>query len=70
MAFDYVEKNLLVLPGASSSVSIWLFATVVGVRVEIASASISLVFIPSNGIFKTILKKMRKKRKSTEKLFY
>ena len=70
MAFDYVEKNLLVLSGLCSSVFIWLFATIVGVLVEMASASISLVFFPSNGIFKTILKKMRKKRKSTEKLFY
>ena len=59
-AFDYADKTFFVLPGASSSVSLCLFTTVIGTLVEITSASISLVFLISDGIVKIILKAMEK----------
>ena len=42
--FDYFDKSLIVLSVTSGGVSIDFFATVIGVPIEITSASLSLVF--------------------------
>ena len=49
-ALAYVDKTLLVLSDASSGVSFGLFTTIIGTPVGIANASISLVYLTSNGI--------------------
>ena len=41
-SFDYFGKSLIVLSSAIGSISIALFATVIGAPVEIASASLTL----------------------------
>ena len=62
-AFDYVEKTLLVLSGASSGVSLCSFTNVIGTLAGVASASISLVFFISSGIIKMLLKTMERRKK-------
>ena len=51
---DYTDKNLLILLGARTVV-FFLFTTVIGTPIRIASASISLLFPTSNGIVKMFL---------------
>ena len=62
-AFDYVEKTLLVLSGASSGVSLCSFTNVIGTLSGVASASISLVFFISSGIIKMLLKTTERRKK-------
>ena len=62
-AFDYAEKTLLVLSGASSGVSLCSFTNVIGTPAGIASASISLVFFISSGIIKMLLKTTERRKK-------
>ena len=59
-AFDYFDKNFLVLLAKSVSVPAAFFATVIGALVGITSLSLSLVFSISNGIAKKLLKTIRK----------
>ena len=66
--FDYFDKYLIVLFTASGSISIALFATVIGTPVKIASASLSLTFSLSTGIVKKLLKTTRNKRKKEDKI--
>ena len=67
-AIHYVEKTLLVLSGENNDASFSSFATVIGTPAEIASASISLVFLISNGIGKMFLKKIGTKKIKTKRL--
>ena len=48
--FDYFDKSLIVLSVTSGSVSIASFATVIGIPVGIASASLSLTFSLCTGL--------------------
>ena len=43
-AFDYFDKNLIVLSATSGGISIISFASIIGAPVRIASASFSFVF--------------------------
>ena len=43
-AFDYIDKNLIVLSAASGGISIISFVSIIGALAGIASASFSLVF--------------------------
>ena len=43
-SFDYFDKSLIVLSKISGSISIASFATVIGIPIGIASASLSLIF--------------------------
>ena len=54
--------NLVVLSGASSGVSLCSFTSIIGTPLGIASASISLVFLISNGIVKIFLKTIERKK--------
>ena len=51
-SFDYFEKSFIVLSATSGSISMALFATVIGTPIGIASASISLAFSLSIGLVK------------------
>lgn len=52
---------------ASEGISICLFATAIGAPIDIASPTINLVFLVSDGICKAFLKTVRKKRKKHRK---
>ena len=66
-AFDYFSKILLLLSATRGGVSIASFATVIGVPVRLANASLSLLFSISNVNSKKLLKTMRKNKKETQK---
>ena len=50
--FDYIDQALIVLSTTSGRVSIISFKSIVGAPVRIASASLTLFFSPTTGIFK------------------
>ena len=62
-SFDYFDKSLIVLFIATGSISIVLFATVIGAPVGMISASCSLAFSITTGIVKNLLKTTRNKKK-------
>ena len=65
-ALDYAGKTVPVLSAACSGASICSFTTVMGIPLGISSASVSLVFLISNGTVKMILKRMARKKTNTE----
>ena len=67
-SFDYFDKSLIVLSITTGSISVTLFATVIGALVGIMSASWSLAFSITTGIVKKLLKQQEIRRKSTIKL--
>ena len=68
-SFDYfVDRSLIVLSVATSSISIASFATVIGAPVGIISASCSLAFSITTGFVKELLKTTRKKKKKPNKI--
>ena len=66
-AHDYANRILFVLSGKSSRVSLYSFTTANGTPIGVASASISLLFLTSNGIFKMLFKAMTKKKKKQKR---
>ena len=60
--FDYIDKTLIVLSATSGGTSIIPFVRVIGVPVEIASASFGLVFSLTAEIIKKLLSKIRNKK--------
>ena len=58
-SFDYFDKSLIVLSVAADSISIVLFATVIGAPVRMMSASCSLEFSVTTGFVKNFLKTTR-----------
>ena len=67
-SFDYFDKSLIVLSATSGSISIALFATVIGTPVGISSASVSLTFPLSTGLVKKLLKTTRNIKKKHNKI--
>ena len=67
-AFDYIDKNLIVLSATSGGVSIIYFASIIGVPAGIASASFTLAFSLTTGITIKILKIKRNKKKKHNKI--
>ena len=51
-SFDYFNKSMIVLLATSGGISIASFATVIGIPVGMASASLSLTFSLSTGLIK------------------
>ena len=51
-AFEYIYKTLIVLNATSSGVSIISCTSIIGAPVKIASASLTLIFSLTTGIFK------------------
>ena len=66
--FDYLDKSLIVSSVTSGSVSVASFATVIGISVGIASASLSLTFSLCTGLIKKLLKATRNKKKKHNKI--
>ena len=60
--FDYFDKSFTVLSITSGGVSIASFATVIGIPVGIASASLSLAFSLCTGLVKKLLKPKRNEK--------
>ena len=60
-AFDYADKVFIVLSVSFGSLSIASHATVVGIPVGIAGASLTLVFTACMGVVKKLLSVTRKK---------
>ena len=65
---DYFDKFLIVLSPTSDSISIALFATVIGTPVQITSASVSLTFSLSTGLVKKFLRVAKVKKKKHMKI--
>ena len=62
-AFDYIDKNLIVLSATFGGISIISFTSVIGILAGLASASFTLAFSLATGIIKKLLKTTRKKKK-------
>ena len=67
-AFDYADKVFIVLSVSFGSLSIASHATVVGIPVGIAGASLTLVFTACMGVVKKLLSVTRKKKKKHNKI--
>ena len=67
-AFNYPDKVFIVLSASFGSLSIASHATVVGIPVGIAGASLTLVFTACMGVVKTLLSATKKKKKKHNKI--
>ena len=67
-SFNYFDKSLIAFSGTSGIISIASFATVIGIPVGIASASLSVTFSLSTGLVKKLLKTARNKKKKHNKI--
>ena len=67
-AFNYADKVFIVLSASFGSLSIVSHATVVGIPVGIAGASLTLVFTACIGVVKTLLSATKKKKKKQNKI--
>ena len=68
VAFDYIDKILILLSATTGGVSIISFTSIVGAPVEMASASFTLIFSLTTGIVKKLLHITRKKKKKHDKI--
>ena len=66
--FSYFDKSLIVLSVTIGSISIASFATIVGVPVGRARASLSLTFPLRTGLVRKLLKATRNKKKKHNKI--
>ena len=67
--FDYIDKTLIILSATSGGVSIISVISIVGLPVEIASASFTLIFSVAKEIIKILLKITRNKKKKHDNIF-
>ena len=67
VAFDYADKLFIALSASFGTLSIASHATIVGIPVGIAGASLTLIFTITTGVVKKLLNIMRKKKKNTIK---
>ena len=68
VAFDYADKLFITLSASFGTLSIVSHATVVGIPVGIAGASLTLIFTVTAGVIKKILNITRKKKKKHNKI--
>ena len=68
VAFDYADKLFITLPASFGALSIVSLATVVGIPVEIAGASLTVIFTVTTGVVKKLLNITRKKKKKHNKI--
>ena len=64
VAFDYADKLFITLSASFGTLSIVSHATVVGIPVGIAGASLTMIFTVTTGVVKKILNITRKKKKN------
>ena len=63
VAFDYADKLFITLSASFGILSIGSHATIVGIPVGIAGASLTVIFTATTGVVKKILNITRKKKK-------
>ena len=68
VAFDYADKLFITLSASFGTLSIVPHATVVGIPVGIAGASLTVIFTVTTGVVKKILNITRKKKKKRNKI--
>ena len=68
IAFDYIDKILIVLSATAGGISIFSFTSFIGAPVGIASTSFTLVFSLTTGIIKKLLNTTRKKKKKHDQI--
>ena len=68
VAFDYADKLFITLSASFGTLSIASYATIVGIPVGIAGASLTLIFTITTGVVKTLLNITRKKKKKHNKI--
>ena len=67
VSFDYLDKIFISLSASFGTLSIASHATVVGIPVGIAGASLTLIFTISTGINKSLLQVTKNKKRNTIK---
>ena len=68
VAFDYADRLFITLSASFGTLSIASYATIVGIPVGIAGASLTLIFTVTTGVVKTLLNITRKKKKKHNKI--
>ena len=68
VAFDYADKRFITLSASFGTLSIASHATMAGIPVGIAGASLTLMFTVTTGVVKKILNITRKKKKKHNKI--
>ena len=68
VAFDYADKLFITLSALFGTLSVASHATVVGIPVGIAGASLTVIFTVTTGVIKTLLNTTRKKNKKHNKI--
>ena len=68
VAFDYPDKLFITLSASFGTLSIVSHATVVGIPVGIAGASLTVIFTVTTGVVKKLLNIIRKKKKKHNKI--
>ena len=68
VAFDYADELFITLSASFGTLSIVSHATVVGILVGIAGASLTVIFTITTGVVKKILNITRKKKKKHNKI--
>ena len=68
VAFDYADKLFITLSASFGTLSIAPHATIVGIPVGIAEASLTLIFTATAGVVKKLLNITRKKKKKHNKI--
>ena len=68
VAFDYADKVLITLSASFGTLSKASHATVVGIPVGVAGASLALIFTVTTGVVKKILSVTKKKKKKHNKI--
>ena len=68
VAFDYADKLFITLSASFSTLSIASHATIVGIPVGIAGASLTIIFTVTTGVVKKLLNITRKKERKRNNL--
>ena len=68
VAFDYADKVFITLSASFGTLSIASYATIVGIPVGIAGASLTLIFTATTGVAKALLNITRKRKKKHNKI--
>ena len=68
IALDYAHKLFITLSASFGTLSIASHATIVGLPVGIAGASLTLIFTVTTGVVKKLLNITRKKKKKQNKI--
>ena len=68
VAFDYADKLFITLSASFGTLSVASHATIVGIPVGIAGASLTLIFTVTTGVVKKLLNITRKKKKKHNKI--